>query len=81
LEIGAEIFRVLRHHLFDAQLFQSFERRWNADQAAAMHGHEVDVRRLDAFGGHDKIAFVFAAGIIHHHHHAAAAQVGEHRFD
>ncbi len=81
MEVSAVILRVLGDHLFDAQLFQSLEGGRDADQAAAIFGHEVDVLRGDTFGGHDEVAFVFAAGIIDHHHHAALAQVGEDRFN
>jgi hypothetical protein len=51
-----------------------------ADQAAAVFGHEIDRVRRDLLGRHDQIAFVLAIFIIHDDDHAPLAQIFDNLF-
>ena len=46
---------------------------WEADEAAAVLGHEIDGFGSDFLGGHGEVAFVFAVLIVDQDHHAALA--------
>src|SRR5271166_503351 len=46
-----------------------------ANQPAAILGHEIDQFRGNFFGGESQIAFVLAILIVHHHDHAAGANL------
>src|SRR5208283_1449484 len=46
-----------------------------ANQTAAILGHEIDQFRRDFFGGEGQIAFVFAIFIVHHDDHTAGANL------
>ena len=81
LKIGAKILRVLHHHLFDAQLFESLQSGWYANQTPAILGHKIDGGRSNALGGHDQITLIFPIGIIHHNDHPALAEIGHDRFN
>jgi len=56
---------VVAHHEIDVQLFQPLRRHRNADQTAAVFGHEIDRFGRHLFGEHDKIALVLAIFVIH----------------
>src|SRR5439155_18729660 len=59
----------------DAQIIQPLFRQRQADQPAAVLGHEVDGFRRDFLGGESQIAFVLAVFIVHYDHHAAGADL------
>ena len=48
-----------------------------ADEAAAVAGHEVDGFRGDVLGGQGQVAFVFAVFVVDHDDHAAGADFVE----
>ena len=52
-----------------------------ADQAAAVLGHEVDGFRSDFFGGHGEVAFVLAVFVVHEDDHATVADFFDGFFD
>ena len=49
----------------------------DADEAAPVHGHEVDGLGRDVLGRHREIAFVLAILVVDEDHHLAGADVGE----
>src|SRR6185369_3904909 len=81
LKIGAKTFAVLADHPFDAQLLEPFGGGGNADQPAAVFGHEIDGHRRDELGGHDEVAFVFTIGVVDDDDHPSLADVGDYGFD
>ena len=52
-----------------------------ADQPAAVRGHEVDGFGRDFFGGHGEVAFVFAVLVVDENDHAALADFLDSFFD
>ncbi len=62
-----------RRHERKVELVAAIFREGHADQAAAMLGHEVDGVGTDLFGGHGKVAFVFAVLVVDEDYHAALA--------
>ena len=75
----------------DAVLIGDMSGRWSssqrssvsaqADQAAAVLGHEVDGFGRDFFGGHGEVAFVFAVFVVDQDDHAALADFFDGFFD
>ncbi len=56
------------------QRVATLRRERQADQAAPVHGHEVDRLGRDELGGQGQIALVFAVFVVDHHQHAAGAE-------
>src|SRR5690349_3068405 len=77
LEIGPEGLPVLPYHSLDAKLLQTLGRGWNADQAAAMFGHEVDGLGCGKLRCHYQITLIFTIGIIDNDHQLASLHVGD----
>ena len=65
--------RVVLHHQRQIQLFASLFRQREADQSAAVFGHEVDRIRRDLLRGDAEIAFVLAIFVVDDDHELAAA--------
>ena len=76
-EIGGMALIRLGDHQRQAQLRAAVARHRQADQAAAVAGHVVDVLGSHEFGGHEQVAFVLATLVVHHDHHLAVAYVGD----
>ena len=74
-ERGAEVGGVLGRHLAEAKVVEALLGHGQADQAAAVLGHEVDGFRRDLLGGHGQVALVFAVFVVDDHDHAAGADV------
>ena len=74
-EIGPIHLAVLRHHALQAELLRAFVRNRHADQAAAMHGHEVDRFRRGFLRRHHEIALVLAIFVVGHDHDLACRDV------
>ena len=55
------------------QLLAALARQREADQAAAVARHEIDVLGAHVVRGHDQVAFVLAILVVHDHDHAAGA--------
>ena len=72
---GAELRGVLRRHRPDAQVVETLLGHRQADQPAAVLGHEVDRFGRDLLGGQGEVALVFAIFVVHHHHHAPGADL------
>ena len=72
-EGGAEARGVHGRHQRQMQGVATLRRQRQADQAAPMHGHEVDRLGRDELGGQGQVALVFAVFVVHHHQHAAGA--------
>ncbi len=66
---------VLGRHQVETELVAALGRQRQADQAAALLGHEVDRLRSDELGGHRQIALVLPILVIAYHHHLALADV------
>jgi hypothetical protein len=64
-------------HQRKPQLAAAIACECQADQAAAVARHEVDVFRTDFRRGHDQVAFVLAVLVVHQHDHAALPDVLE----
>ena len=72
-EIGAVRFAIFRHHPLQPKCSaRSFE-IGDANQSAAMRGHEIDRFRCRLLRRHHQIAFVLAIGIVGHDHHRPCA--------
>jgi hypothetical protein len=76
-EIGAHARGVARHHRADPEPPAALARQAQADQAARMARHEIDVLGPHLARGHDQIALVLAVLVIEDHDHAAGGDVGE----
>ena len=76
-EGGAEARGVLLRHGEEAQVVGALFGEGQADEAAAVAGHEVDGFGRDVLGGQGQVAFVLAVLVIDHDHHAAGADLGE----
>ena len=74
-EVGSHFFAVVADHQRQAQLLAALLGQGQADQAAAVLGHEVDVFRRYRLGGHDDVALVLAIFVIHQHDHLAGPDV------
>ena len=72
-EGGAEIRRVVRRHQRQAKSVAALAGKREADQAAAVRGHEVDDFGRDFFSGDSEIAFVFAIFVVDDDEHAPGA--------
>ena len=72
-EVGMVRRGVVLDHRRQAQLPAALAGQRQADQAARVGDHEVDVGRLDQFGRHDQIALVFAILVVDDDDHAAVA--------
>ena len=76
-ERGAEARGVLLRHGEEAQIVGALLSEGEADEAAAVAGHEVDGLGGDVLGGQGKVALVLAVLVIDHDHHAAGPDFGE----
>ena len=76
-EGGAVLGLVVARHLDQAELLAARFGQGQADQAAAMLGHEVDGFRRHVLGGHDEVALVFAVLFVDQDDHAARLQFGD----
>ncbi len=76
-ECGAEARGVLLGHGEEAQVVGALLGQGEADEAAAVAGHEVDGLGGDVLGGEGEVAFVFAVFVVDDDHHAAGADVGD----
>ncbi|MCW0417050.1 hypothetical protein NB689_002804 [Xanthomonas sacchari] len=73
-EVGMELRGIALDHRRQAQLRAALAGQRQAHQAARVGDHEIDVRGLDQFGGHDQVALVFAVLVVDDDHHAAGAE-------
>ena len=71
----------LADHQRQPQLPAAIAGQRQADQAAAVPGHEIDVLGADLRGGHDEVAFVLAVLVVHQHDHPALPDVFENLVD
>jgi hypothetical protein len=69
------------HHERQAQLLAARARQRQANEAAAVAGHEVDVFWADLARRHDEIALVLAILVVENHDHPALAQGLDDVFD
>ena len=67
---------VALRHGSELQLFAQLGRHGQADQSAAVMGHEVDGLRRDELGGHGQIAFIFPILVIHEDDHFPSLDIG-----
>ena len=74
-EGGLEGRLVLRRHQVEAQLVAALAGQREADQAAAVRGHEVDGVRRDELGRHHEVALVLAVLRVADDDHLAVADV------
>ena len=65
------------HHGRQVELGAALRRERQADQAAAVRGHEVDGLGGGELGGHGQVALVLAVLVVAHDDHASGAQVVE----
>ncbi len=72
---GLELRRILLGHGREFQLADTVGRQREADQAAAVFGHEVDRFGSDLFGGDHQIALILAVFVVHENDHAPFPQV------
>ena len=79
-EIGFQRGGVVAHHQRQAQLLAALLRQRQANQPAPVARHEIDVFRLDRFGRHQQVAFVFAIFIVHDDDHLAGLDVFDNFF-
>ena len=80
-ERGFEPRRVLLDHQRDLELVEPLAGHRQADQAAAVLGHEVDRLGRHLLGGHRQVAFVLAILVVDDDDHLAAANRGDGVFD
>ncbi len=64
-------------HQRQVQQLAAFLGERQADEAAAVAGHEVDRFRRDEFGGDHEVALVFAVFFVDEYHHPAGFQFGD----
>ena len=74
-EGGAEIGGVLGAHQRQPEVVAAFRGKGQADEPAAVRGHEIDDLGGDFFGGDGEVALVFPVFIVHHHQDAAGADL------
>jgi hypothetical protein len=72
---------VLRGHQVELQLVAALRRERQADQAAAMHRHEVDRLGRRELRGEGEVALVLAVLVVADDHHAPAPHVLDRLFD
>src|SRR6266536_1984506 len=80
-EGGAMDGSVDRRHEREVKLVAALLGEGQADQAAAVLGHEVDGVGRDFFGGHCEVALVFAVLVVNQYDHAALANLFDGFFD
>jgi len=73
-ERGAVRRLVVGDHLLQAELAAARVGQRQADQAAAVLGHEVDRVRGGEFGSHHQVALVFAVFFVDQYDHAAGLE-------
>ena len=74
-EGGAEGRGIVRAHQREPQVVAAFGREGQADEAAAVGGHEIDDFGSDLLGGDGEIAFILAVFVVHHDENAAGANL------
>ncbi len=72
---------VRARHQLEVKLLGAFRRECEADQPAAVLGHEIDGVRRRHLRGDDEVALVLALLSIHQDEHAAVARVLDHFLD
>ena len=72
---GTEIGSILGTHERQPEVVAAFRREGQADEPAAIGGHEIDDLGGDFFGGDGEVSLVFPVFIVHHHQHAAGANL------
>src|ERR1039458_2676730 len=75
-EGGAEAGGVLLRHGWQAQVVGALLCEGEADEAAAIAGHEVDGLGGDVLGGQSEIALVLAVLVVNHDDHATGLAFG-----
>jgi hypothetical protein len=75
-ERGAVARAVALGHRRKLQTLAMLARQGQADQPAAMLGHEVDRRGRDMIGGDHQVTLVLAILVVDEDHHAACGQLG-----
>ena len=80
-EWGAEGGRVAGRNLPQVEGVAALLGEREADEAAAVLGHEVDGFGSDAVGGHRQVAFVFAVFVVDEDDHASLAHFFDGFFD
>jgi hypothetical protein len=75
-EGGPEARGILLRHRRQAKIVGALLGEGEADEAAAVTGHEIDRLGSDKFSGDGQVAFVFAVFIIDYHDHAAGLNLG-----
>ena len=60
-----------------SQCLETLRKHGNADQAAAMGGHEIDRVRRDVLGRHDEVALVLPVRGVDDHDHLAVGDGGD----
>ena len=68
-------------HEREVELVATLLSEREADEAAAVLGHEIDGFRSDFFGGYGEVAFVLAVFVVHKDDHAAVADFFDGFFD
>jgi hypothetical protein len=76
-EVGAVGSAVTGSHHRQVELLAAFLGQRQADQAAAVFGHEVDGFGSDELGGEHQVALVLAVFLVDQDDHAAGAQLGD----
>jgi hypothetical protein len=74
-EVRAVVIFGLAHHEWQAKLAAALLREREADEAAAVPGHEVDVLGPRAGRRHQEIALVLALLVVHHDDHAPRGEL------
>src|SRR5690606_14732908 len=72
-EVGPVRRGVVAHHRRQAELAAALAGQRQADQAARVGDHEVDVLRPHQLGGHDQVALVLSILVVDDHDHAPGA--------
>ncbi|MCY1208902.1 hypothetical protein D9M72_205380 [compost metagenome] len=75
-EVGAVLGAVAADHRVQVQLAAALGGQGQADQPAAVLGHEIDRFRCDEIGSQHQVAFILAVFLIDEDDHAAGADVG-----
>jgi len=71
----SEARRVLPRHRKEAEVVSALLGDGEADEAAAVAGHEVDGFRCDEVGGQGKVALVLAVLVVNNYNHAPGANL------
>ena len=80
-EGGAEAGGVLLGHREEAEVVGALLSEGEADEAAAVAGHEVDGLGGDVLGGEGEVALVLAVLVVDDDDHAAGADLGDGAWD